>query len=173
MSRPAAILLLALLMAGCGYGLAGQSSFIPERIGSIGVPPFENETTRAELEQRISESVLDELLRRGKGRFSIVAGRENVDAVLEGVVTGYNKAPVSFGSTGRATRQEITITARVALIETDPETILWSQENFVFRRQYDIEESGQEQFFDREIVAIEELARDFAKAVVTSLLEGF
>jgi outer membrane lipopolysaccharide assembly protein LptE/RlpB len=173
MRRLLALACLVPLLAGCGYRLAGQSSFIPERITSIGVPPFENETTRAELEQRISESVLDELLRRGKGRFSITAGRENVDAVLEGVVTGYSKSPVSFGSTGRATRQEVTITARLALIETDPETILWSQENFVFRRQYDIQEGGQEQFFDREIVAIEELARDFATAAVTSLLEGF
>jgi len=173
MRSAAAFLCLCLLLASCGYRLAGQSSFIPERIGSIGVPPFENETTRAELEQRISESVLDELLRRGKGRFSIVAGRSDVDAVLEGVVTGYTKAPVSFGSTGRATRQEVTITARVALLETDPEIILWSQENFVFRRQYDIQEGGQEQFFDREIVAIEALARDFAKSLVTSLLEGF
>lgn len=168
--RRLTLTLLALLLAGCGYHLAGHSMFLPEHIRVIGVPPFQNETARAEMEQRITENLLDEFLRRG--RFSTVAGREGADAVVEGTITGFNRMPVTFSARGRASRQEVTITARVRLVETEPERILWSQENFIFRRQYDIEES-QDDFFDREILAIDEIAADFARSVVTSILEGF
>ena len=159
----------ALLLAGCGYHLAGQGDFLPEHIEIIGVPPLENETQRAELGQRASEELLDEFLKRG---YKAVARRETTHAVLEGSITGYHRVPVSFSARGRATREEITITARVRLVETEPEHILWSQENFVFRGQYDIEERNEE-FFNREILAIEEIAQDFAEAVVTSIVEGF
>jgi outer membrane lipopolysaccharide assembly protein LptE/RlpB len=169
MTRALALAAMVSTLAGCGYHLAGRNVFLPERIQVIGVPPLANETPRAELEQRISEQLLDEFLRRG---FRTVAGRETANAVLEGAITGYHRVPVTFSARGRATRQEITITARVRLVESDPETILWSQENFVFRGQYDIEESEQE-FFDREILAIEDIAEDFAESVVTSILEGF
>jgi hypothetical protein len=50
--------------------------------------------------------------------------------------------------------------------------ILWSQEHFIFRSQYDVDRTSQT-FFDREIDALDQIAKDFASTIVTSLLEGF
>ena len=38
-------LLAALVNSGCGYSLAGQGSFLPDYIQTIGIPLFENTTT--------------------------------------------------------------------------------------------------------------------------------
>ena len=64
------------------------------------------------------------------------------------------------------------ITASMRLVQSSPETILWSQNYFTFREQYDVPETPLTEF-DREIIAIEQISEGFARSVVTSMLEGF
>jgi len=87
-------------------------------------------------------------------------------------VTGYNAAPVSLSQTGRAQRLEVVVQARVRLTDLRSGKLLWSQEHFIFRSQYDVDQAAQGSF-DREIVAIDRIAKGFAETVVTSMLEGF
>jgi hypothetical protein len=155
---------------GCGYSLTGRSSTLPPEIETIGVPMFANQTNRPELEQRITEGVVDEFVTRG--RFRIVAGEEGAQAVLNGTIFTYTTAPVVINEQGRATRYEIMITARVVLKEVGTDRTLWSDDRFLFKEQYEIA-SLAETFIDREIIAIDEVAGDFARRVVSSILEGF
>ncbi len=163
----------AALLPGCGYhlaGMAGGTSFLPEGVRTIGIPTLHNETDRPEIEQRITEALVDEFVHRG--RIEAVAGREGADVVLEGTIMSFRTDPVTFTARGRYDRVEVTITARMRLVRVHPEKVLWSQNHFVFQEQYDVPETPLSQV-DREIVAIEEIARDFARSVVTSILEGF
>ena len=169
------VLVLALTLPGCGYQLAGHKGgsgtpAVPADVHRIAIPVFTNETRRAEIEQRITESLLDEFIKRGS--FQTQPQRSGADAVLEGAVTGYSAAPVSLSQSGRAERLEIVVQARVRLTDLRSGRILWSQEHFIFRSQYDVDQSAQGSF-DREIVAIDRIARGFAETVVTSVLEGF
>ncbi len=160
-------------LPGCGYHLAGMGgahSFLPEGVHAIGIPTLHNETDRPEIEQRITEALVDEFVHRG--RLEAVAGREGADVVLEGTIMSFRTDPVTFTARGRYDRVEVTITARMRLTQVHPEKVLWSQNHFVFQEQYDVPETPLSQV-DREIVAIEEIARDFARSVVTSILEGF
>jgi hypothetical protein len=79
---------------------------------------------------------------------------------------------VSVGRDGRANRYEVVITASVELSRLPERQVLFSSSHFVFKKQYNVE-SGSLTFFDQEIVAINEIAKDFAESVVTSILEGF
>ena len=167
------VLLLTALLVGCGYHLAGRggvSSFIPEGVRTIGIPPLVNETDRPELEQRITEALIDEFLRRGQ--YDVVPDATNADVLLEGTVGSFRTNPVTFTEGGRFDRVEVTVTARVRLVRTSPEAILWSQNHFVFREKRDVPETPLDEF-DQEIIAIEEIAEGFARAVATSILEGF
>src|SRR5881628_3595407 len=157
-------------LPACGYKLAGANRFLPEHIRIIAIPPFENATSRTEIEQRITEQILEEFIRRG--RYRTQADPQGADAVLEGVVTSYVTQPVEFTARGKATRFEVTVQARVALTDLQTHTLLWSQDHFVFRGQYDVPEEGRS-FFDQEILAIDQISRDFARTIVTSILEGF
>ncbi len=166
-----ALLVFALcLLCSCGYRLAGHNVFLPDHIKSISVLPFINETKRAEVEQRITESVMKEFIKRGK--FTISSDKENADAVLEGTISSFTTNPVQFSTEGRATRVEVSITVRAKLKDLVNDAIIWNQEHFIYREQFDIPESEQD-FIDKEIIAIETIADSLARSLVTSILEGF
>jgi outer membrane lipopolysaccharide assembly protein LptE/RlpB len=167
----AALLLMTAAWSGCGYQLSGHNRYLPPTVKTIAIPVFVNETRRAEIEQRITESLLNEFIKRGD--YLTQPQRAGADAVLEGAVTGYSATPVTLNSSqGTAERVEVVVQARVRLSDLHTGKILWSQEHFIFRSQYAVDQvpSGS---FDREIVAIDRIARGFAETVVTSLLEGF
>jgi len=166
----AAILALASTLAGCGYHLAGHSTTLPSGITTIGIPTFVNRTNRPELEQRVTEHIIDEFTTRGRVR--IVPGEEGAQAVLRGEILSYVVTPVVISQLGRATRYEILITAHVALSEVTTDRVLWEDDHFLFKEQYDVQSDPQASI-DQEIVAIDDVATDFSRSVVTSILEGF
>ncbi len=173
MKRPPAVLLALVSLAGaptCGYRLAGSNQLLPSDVRVIAVPPFDNQTRRPEIEQRITEQLTATLIERGGYR--VTGTEEGAQAVLKGQVTGYNISPVSVGADGRANRYEVVITAAVELERIPQGEILFRSSHFVFKKQYDVE--GEDlQFFDQEIIAITSIAKDFSESVVTSILEGF
>jgi outer membrane lipopolysaccharide assembly protein LptE/RlpB len=166
---PAAALGVAALLFGCGYHLVGKGGTLPEGVKSMAVPLLANETRRPEVEQRVTEQLVRELNTRSGVK--VLAGKEGADALLTGAITGYESSPVVLNPEGRATRYEITMTARMRLEDLRGNQILWANDQYVFRSQYDVPEDTS--FFDQEIVAIDQVAREFAVSVVTAILEGF
>ncbi|MEM9553269.1 MAG: LptE family protein [Acidobacteriota bacterium] len=171
-----ALLGLALLvLGGCGYALVGQASNLPEDVRDIYVEPLENKTPRSQVEQILTEAVIDELVTRR--RFSVVNERSEADAILRGSIVDFRLRPLTFDATGLASDFEITITADMRL-ERQPEPgdeageVLWENSRYVFREDYPVSDTGLT-FFDRENLAIEETAEPFAETLVTDLLEGF
>jgi len=172
----ALFLVPVLLAAACGYHLVGRGGELPGGVKSVGVPMFENRTRRAEVEQRFTEQVVVELSTRSK--VLILPGPDGADALLKGVITGYETTPVVLTPEGRASRYEVTVTASVRLENLREDRTLWANDQFVFRRQYEVEVDvavidTSQTFFDREIVAIDVVAREFAVSVVTAIMEGF
>jgi hypothetical protein len=168
--RVGILALLGCLQVACGYTLVGQGDFLPDSIQTIGVPPFINRTQQAELEQRITEELLTQL--QARSRRQTAAGIEGVDAVLLGEVTSFRSLPVEFNPDGRARTLEVVITASARLQATADRRTIWAADNFIFRENYPVGVAGAD-FVDLETVALESVARDFAEAVVTSILEGF
>ena len=161
---------LALVLAGCGYHLSGHSTVLPPTVKRIGIPTFINKTDKPEVEQRITAHVISQFVTRG--RYQITPSEEGVDAVLRGEITTYLLNPVSINPQGRATRYEILINARAVLIKTSDDQVLWQDDHFVFRRQYDVQAAGGSTVSE-ETVALDQVSQDFAESVVTSILEGF
>lgn len=166
------MLLIAALMpaVACGYHLAGRSTSLPPDLKRLAVPTFQNRTNRPQIEQRITEHVIDEMTTRG--RLHIVAREEEADAVLRGEILSYSVVPVIISEQGRATRYESRITAHVILSQVPTDRVLWEDNHFLFKGQYNVTATEQG-FVDQETVAIDDVATDFARSVVTSILEGF
>lgn len=162
-----ALLAATLVQAGCGYKLSGGVS-LPPHIRAVAVQPFDNRTTRPEIEQRVTEAVTAELNKRS--RIRVTTGATDADAVLEGAITSYRTTPVQFGSSGRQNRTEAIVTLQATLRDTTNDTVLWSQSGLVFKEQFDVVESGA--FFDQETVALDDIARGAAEVLVTSMVEG-
>ena len=172
MRRPlAALFLITVCMSlGCGYALVGRASNVPEDVRRVYLRPFENRTPRPQVDQILTRAIADELVTRQ--RFSIASDLASADAEISGAVVGFGVTPVTFDSNGRAIEYEISITAQVRFRRISDDSTLWSNDRYLFRQSYPLEvsESG---YFDRENLAIEDVAGRFSETMVSDLLEGF
>src|SRR5438552_9137067 len=161
----------ALAMSGCGYGLVGSGNSLDPKIKTIEVPAFVNKTTRVELEQRVTQAVADEFVSRG--RLRLVTGPWNADAILRGSIDSFGIFPVAFNTQGRATQYQISITAKIELLDhRNEDKVLWKNDQYRFTENYQIDINSTDAF-DQETRAISEIAVRFAETLVTNLLEGF
>lgn len=170
-TRMLALLLAVLATTGCGYALVGRGSNIPADVEQVFIEPLANRTPRSQVEQVLTRAIADEMVTRR--RFEVLAAEEGADAVLGGEVLAFAVTPVSFDDEGRATEYEIVIRAAVSFTRTDEdETVLWSNDQYVFRQNYPVELSDLE-YIDREDLALEEAAERFAETMISDLQEGF
>jgi hypothetical protein len=161
-------------LAACGYALQGRGVSVDPSIKRIGVPTFRDKTGRPGLDQKITQKVIEELLKRG--RFDVVSTTTGVDATLEGDLTGYHVSPVGFsqaqGQATQATRYVISLTARVTYAKVGETQPIWENAGFVFRDEYDLGTDPQ-LYFDREDQTVDRLTSAFARSLVQAMLEGF
>ncbi len=167
-----AVLALSALALGCGYTLVGTSSKLPAKLQKLYVAPFVNQTTRAELDQRLTEEVTQEWVRRG--RFQLVSSAEQADAVMSGTILNAVVVPVQYDQEGRPTQYQLTVAADVQLVDRTGEkpVTIWRDPRFSRSSPYDVNVNATN-YFDKEIQAIEQLSRDYARALVVTVLEGF
>jgi outer membrane lipopolysaccharide assembly protein LptE/RlpB len=160
---------LLLALTGCGYALVGRVSNIPADIKSVYLKPFDNRTQRTQVEQFVTRSIADELVKRQ--RFAVVGSPTGADAEISGAVVGYAATPITFDNTGRATQYEISIVTKIEFKRTGADKPLWSNDRYNFRETYPVDASTG--FVDFENQAIQRASTRFAQTVVSDLLEGF
>lgn len=168
---PVLLLLAAALAApACGFRLVGKSSTLPPHIQKIAVPVFRNETRREEVEQRITYAILGEIAKRGRVR--TVPSEADADGVITGTVKRFETRPTQFDAEGRATVMQLQITAAVKFEDRRQGAVLWESPSFLFRQEYPI--TGlPATYYDLEAEALDEVARDFATSIVSTIFEGF
>ena len=167
----AGCLLSALALSGCGYALVGKGNSLPPTIHTIDIPAFANKTTRVELEQRVTQSVADEFVSRG--RLKLVTNPAEADAILRGSIDSFGIFPVAFNTQGRATQYQISITANIELVDhRNEDKVIWKNDQYRFTENYQISLTAADAF-DQETRAIREIAVRFAESLVTNILEGF
>lgn len=169
------IVALAIALNGCGYSLAGRGSFLPAYIETIGVPLFENITPVFEVEQVFTERVRTEFI--GRGKYRVLPGTVGVDAVLSGRITSVGLNPVSFTGQQQAARYELRVTAALEFRDMRADEVLWENPSLLFIEEYAVTTGSgvldPQAFFGQDLTALDRVAENFAKAVVTSILEAF
>jgi uncharacterized protein affecting Mg2+/Co2+ transport len=169
--------LIAMSLAGtsCGYSLAGRGSFLPAYIKTIGVPTFANRTTVFNLETLITQKVRAEFI--GRGKYQILPQNTGVDAVLNGEVTSVFISPASFSTTQLASRYAITMNARIELRDLRENKVLWENPAVSLRQEYEAT-SGRTvtdptAFFQQDANALDRMSAEFARTIVSAILEAF
>jgi outer membrane lipopolysaccharide assembly protein LptE/RlpB len=164
-------LALALLLAGCGYHVAGHNNSLPAEIHVIAIPAMENATTSYRIEQRFTSATVHEFL--AKTQLKVVSNPTSGDAVLHARILSLEAVPLLFDTTsGRATTMLITIKCELSLTQSATEKVLYHTDNFVFRNQYEIS-TDVTSFFEEQDPALDRLAKDFATRVVAAVTENF
>lgn len=165
------VMLLSLLaLESCGYALVGQGAFLPDYIRVVAIPTFVNSTPRFELDVRVTDAVTREFVARGNYR--IVGNQAGADAVLLGEILAFVVSPIGLNRQEAADTWQVTIRARVTFTDLVANKVLFTNSNFTYTDQFEFPATGAGQI-DIEVGAIDEIAREFARAVVSSILEGF
>jgi outer membrane lipopolysaccharide assembly protein LptE/RlpB len=166
-----AIFAMALALTSCGYQVAGKATRIPPDVQTISVPMFVNQTKTYRIEQQITNDVVHEFASRSKYHIVSTAGSD-VDATLHGTVLSAEVAPSTADSqTGRATTAIVTVTASVKFVDRHGK-VLFENNNYTFRDQYELS-ADPASFFEEDSMAMRRLSSEFARTLVSNILEAF
>jgi Lipopolysaccharide-assembly len=175
-SEPSALVLAGLFCLlvtslGCGYHVAGKAARVPPDVKTLAVPIFKNDTRRYRIEQLLASAVTREFIERTN--FRITPYPAQADAVLRGTVKDVRSGVVTFDlNTGRATTQQIQVTADVELVDEHTHKVLFANHNYIFREQYQISQNASG-LFEEDQPALARLSQDLARTLVTDILENF
>jgi len=167
--------LTVLTQGGCGYSLAGRGSFLPVYIKRIGIPLFTNSTTVFDLDRRVTDKVRSEFI--GRGKWTVVPDQTGVDGLLIGTITGVTLSPVAFNNQQQATRYALAMTGSVEFKDMQTNKTLWSNSAMSYREEFDVPASQNTldttTYFGQDANALDRLSNEFARALVSALLEAF
>ena len=174
--RAAPTLATTIAAAACGYSLAGRGSFLPDYIRTLGIPLFQNRTPYLTVEQLFTEKVRIEF--QGRGRYAVQPTEAGADGIVRGDIIGISAAPVGFTAQQLATRYRFTVTVSVKFDDAKQKKTLWENPALTFSDEYDLASrnsvgSDVASFLEQERAAIDRLSSDFAKSVVSAILEAF
>jgi hypothetical protein len=165
----------SLFWSSCGYALAGRGSFLPAYIKTIGVPTFVNRTVVFNLETMLTQKVRSEFI--GRGKYQILPEATGVDALLNGEITAVSIQPASFNPQQLASRYAITMTAKVELRDMRENKVLWENASVMFRQEYDAAAGrvvvDPVAFFQQDQNSLERMSTEFARTIVSAILEAF
>jgi hypothetical protein len=168
------LLIVAMVHSGCGYSLAGRGSFLPAYIKRIGVPQFTNNTAVFELDRQVTERVRTEFI--GRGKWTIVPDATGVDGLVTGVISSVTLTPVAFNTSQQATRYALTLSASVEFKDMRTNKVLWSNPAMQYREEFALDPSSAVDtttFLGQDLNARERMANEFARALVSAILEAF
>src|SRR3984957_3092251 len=169
--RSLTLLLLLTTLAGCGYHQAGSATHIPANVRTLAVPIFKTNATAYHTEVVFTQAIIRELNTRTKYQI-LNTDSPDADATLHGTILTQTVAPLTYdANSGQSSSYLVTIPARVNLIAHDGR-VLYRNDTIVYHEQYQSTQdlSG---FIQEDGYAVKRVAREFAQAIVSDMLESF
>ena len=168
--RPTVLLVLMSLSTACGYHTAGKANLLPADLRTLAVPAFVNQTQTYKIEQRLTAAVVQEFSTRTNYR--IIPQAQSADAVLHGTVLATSTTPLTYDSkTGRAASVLVIVSMSVSLNDNKGK-VLYQNPSYVFREQYQVSQELSS-FFEEDSPAFQRLSQEFARTLVSNILEAF
>jgi len=171
--RPLILSLAASLVAftGCGYHTVGAGTHLAPDMRTLFVPVFATRADAYHTETVLTNAVIREFSTRTRFRVAPDANSE-ADAVLHGTILKEAITPLTYNaSTQESSSFLLTVVVSVTLTGRDGK-VLYENKNYVYRQQYQ-STTDLPTFLQENPAALERLSRDFARALVADVLEGF
>ncbi|MFH1146390.1 MAG: LptE family protein [Pseudomonadota bacterium] len=162
------ILLVVLVLTGCGYHFAGQGSPFASELKTIAIPIFENQTAETGFESLITTQLVSQFSSRGRLR---VASMEKADLILEGRIAAINARDVAFTGSYLGIERRVAVTLAARVVARDGRR-LWEGQNIVKEEGYRIDTNPITTEANKR-AALEKMARDIAEIVYFRIFEDF
>jgi outer membrane lipopolysaccharide assembly protein LptE/RlpB len=164
-------LLIMTTLTGCGYHQAGSATHIPASVRTLAVPIFATNAQAYHTEMAFTQATIRELNTRTRYRI-LNTDTDSADAILHGTILTQTVAPLTYdATTGQSSSYLVSITAKVILTAHDGR-VLYRNDSILYREQY---QSTQDLngFIQEDGYAVQRIAREFAHAIVSDMLESF
>jgi len=127
-----------LILSGCGYSTSSRTA---KDIKSIAVPFFENKTPEPNLELRVTEEIINNLIADNTLR---VVDEAEADALLDGTIVRFENAPFSFNQELNAEEYHVVVTVQATLFSRLLNQAIWEGKTITGDGSYflDVAESG-------------------------------
>jgi hypothetical protein len=161
---------VVLCLTGCGYQVASTTDALPKTIHTIAVPMVKNTTIQYKVSDLLTTYIGREFISRT--RYKIVPDPTDADAVLSVAVVSLVTYPIIYDPiAGRATGTQMIVTLTFTLRDKAGAVIL-TRPNFEVRERYEIS-IDPKQYFDESEPAMQRLAADVSRTVVSAILNKF
>jgi outer membrane lipopolysaccharide assembly protein LptE/RlpB len=159
------------LSSGCGYQVAGKATHLPPMVSTLAVPVFATHVQTFHAEMSFTQAVIRELNTRTS--YHILNKEDaDADATLRGTILGQTVAPLTFDAvSGETSSYLVTITAKVVLTDHGGR-VLYENPALSYHEQYQ-STADLSSFIQEGSPAVTRISRDFARAVVSDMLESF
>ncbi len=162
---------LLLAVSGCGYKTGGHAATLPASVHTVAIPAFINQSKTYRVEQVLTAAVVREFVSRTHYRI-LNQESADADATLRGTVVSTQLTPVAYDSvTGRAASAIIVVNMNISLVDRQGK-VLFGNPSYSFHEQYQISREITS-FFEEESPAVDRLSQDFARTLVSNILEAF
>ena len=143
---------------------------LPTYIEDIYIKKFVNEVGEYNLEVDVTNAVIEEFLK--DGRLNVVDKEGDADAVLEGVITGYEVQPIAWDYLKNiVTENRIRISVTIRFWDKKANKLLWEDHTQVGgylmgEATFSVVGTNPETEKDAKVKAAQDLARDIVRRVI-------
>lgn len=166
MKARALLLLLAVLLGGCGYTVHGT---LPSHINTVAVPIFRNRTSEPAIESLITRAVVEAFSTNGRLK---VVGSGQADAILDGEITSYNVSSIAFDRDANVRQYRLLVTVNLRMRDVRRNTVLFQQSGVSEQADFRVQ-NAVSQTISREETALRAAAVDIGRAIVSLAITRF
>jgi outer membrane lipopolysaccharide assembly protein LptE/RlpB len=165
-TRALLLLLLAVLLGGCGYTVRGT---VPSHINTVAVPIFRNRTPEPAIESLITRAVVEAFSTNGRLK---VVGSGQADAILDGEITNYNVSSIAFDRDANVRQYRLLVTVNLRMRDVRRNTVLFQQSGVSEQADFRVQ-NAVSQTISREETALRAAAVDIGRAIVSLAITRF
>jgi len=165
----AQILLIPLVLFGCGYRFAGSGAY-PGGVETIFVEVMENRSSKTGVERIVTNQIIFEFTRQREG--SLSSTPETADAVLKGVIVTIRTQTISRVGQEVANERQAVMTLDMKLVKMGGE-VIWAVKGLIDREAYDVSEGSKIETDQNEALAIARMSERLSERVFSRLTDDF
>jgi len=162
----AVLLLLVVLLGGCGYTVHGT---LPSHINTVAVPIFRNHTPEPAIESLITRAVVEAF--STNGRLKVVSSGQ-ADAILDGEITNYSISSIAFDRDANVRQYRLLVTVNLRMRDVRRNTVLFQQSGVSEQADFRVQ-NAVSQTISREETALRAAAVDIGRAIVSLAITRF
>jgi len=164
------LILLALLVSGCGYHTPGTSdSWVGGDARIVYVQLFENMTAEPYLDNYMTDALVEELSR--SRLFELTENTDAAEVLIGGNVDSFTSNAISYSSTDTITDYRATMGITVQLLDRRKDQVIWQEK---MRRSEDYSAAVNKNLqLEGERLAARQVARRLAEDIRAQLLNNF